>query len=233
MPSTDYLHPEFGYFGPGPRLRRDLKVACFSLLFGVMAGAVVIAALGGRDDGDADAAALAPAVSAVQSHATAADAGASAPASAISPPARAGVPAITAPRMRFVRTGNSAHPGAGKPGAGKPGTASAVIATDGKAEKAEPVAAAPARLADGSPSPTAVPVQPPPAEHASPAPRAAAAAKRKAARAQARRRNDTEMEYSWRDERPDRWYARGYAGYGYPRGGYGREGPYARGFWGW
>ena len=40
-----YVHPEFGGFCPTPRLRRELRVALFSILFGAMGGAAGVIAL--------------------------------------------------------------------------------------------------------------------------------------------------------------------------------------------
>jgi hypothetical protein len=40
-----YVHPEFGGFCPTPRLRRDFRVALFSILFGAIGGAVGVIAL--------------------------------------------------------------------------------------------------------------------------------------------------------------------------------------------
>ena len=36
------LHPEFGLFSPTPRLRRELRIAAVSLLFGGIAGALCV-----------------------------------------------------------------------------------------------------------------------------------------------------------------------------------------------
>lgn len=38
--SASYVHPEFGYLGPTPRLRRLLRFALLSILFGTIIGAV-------------------------------------------------------------------------------------------------------------------------------------------------------------------------------------------------
>jgi hypothetical protein len=43
---STYFHPEFGYFCPTPRLRRELRIACYAGLFGVALGAASIIALG-------------------------------------------------------------------------------------------------------------------------------------------------------------------------------------------
>jgi hypothetical protein len=42
---SPYLHPEFGGFCPGSRLRRDLRIVAFSVLVGATAGAVGIIGL--------------------------------------------------------------------------------------------------------------------------------------------------------------------------------------------
>jgi len=40
MPSVHQVHPEFGYFCPTPRLRRDVRVAIVSIVLGTIVGAV-------------------------------------------------------------------------------------------------------------------------------------------------------------------------------------------------
>jgi len=49
MPSAHYVHPEFGYFCPGPGLRRVLRVAIVSILFGLIIGTSVIRPRAGHD----------------------------------------------------------------------------------------------------------------------------------------------------------------------------------------
>ena len=49
MPSAHYVHPEFGYFCPGLGLRRVLRVAVVSILFGIIIGASVIRLRAGHD----------------------------------------------------------------------------------------------------------------------------------------------------------------------------------------
>jgi hypothetical protein len=49
MPSAHYVHPEFGYFCLGPGLRRVLRVAVVSILFGIISGASVIRLRAGHD----------------------------------------------------------------------------------------------------------------------------------------------------------------------------------------
>jgi hypothetical protein len=49
MPSAHHVHPEFGYFCPGPGLRRVLRVAVVSILFGIIIEANVIRLRAGHD----------------------------------------------------------------------------------------------------------------------------------------------------------------------------------------
>ena len=48
MPPTYYVHPEFGYFCPGPRARRELRVAVVSILFGMVIGAAIVTVRAGH-----------------------------------------------------------------------------------------------------------------------------------------------------------------------------------------
>jgi hypothetical protein len=52
MHSERYVHPEFGFLSPTPRLRRDLRTAFLSLLFGIGIGAAAMIALSGNKYGD-------------------------------------------------------------------------------------------------------------------------------------------------------------------------------------
>jgi hypothetical protein len=45
MTWPQYAHPEFGYFCPTPRLRRELRIAFVSILFGAIGGAAAVVAL--------------------------------------------------------------------------------------------------------------------------------------------------------------------------------------------
>ena len=49
MRSDRYVHPEFGLLSPTPRLRRELRMAFFSLLFGIGIGAAAVIALSGNN----------------------------------------------------------------------------------------------------------------------------------------------------------------------------------------
>ena len=42
------LHPEFGYFCPAPRLRREVRVAFFAIIFGAIIGSITVIALSTR-----------------------------------------------------------------------------------------------------------------------------------------------------------------------------------------
>jgi hypothetical protein len=52
MHSERYVHPEFGFLSPTPRLRRDLRTALLSLLLGIGIGAAAVIALSGNNEGD-------------------------------------------------------------------------------------------------------------------------------------------------------------------------------------
>src|SRR4051812_32122842 len=56
MTSSPDVHPEFGYVGPRPRLRRDLRVAFFSVLLGVIVGGGGVIALSADHDRQSDTA---------------------------------------------------------------------------------------------------------------------------------------------------------------------------------
>jgi hypothetical protein len=52
MHSDRYVHPDFGLLSPTPRLRRELRMAFFSLLFGIGIGAAAVIALSGNNTAD-------------------------------------------------------------------------------------------------------------------------------------------------------------------------------------
>jgi hypothetical protein len=52
MHSDRYVHPEFGFLSPTPRLRRELRMAFFSVLFGIGIGAAAVIALNGNNNLD-------------------------------------------------------------------------------------------------------------------------------------------------------------------------------------
>jgi hypothetical protein len=52
MRSDRYVHPEFGLLSPTPRLRRELRMAFFSVLLGIAIGAAAVIALSGNKTPD-------------------------------------------------------------------------------------------------------------------------------------------------------------------------------------
>jgi hypothetical protein len=48
VPLAYDVHPEFGYFCPGPRLRRELRVALVSILLGMVIGAAIATVRAGK-----------------------------------------------------------------------------------------------------------------------------------------------------------------------------------------
>jgi hypothetical protein len=52
MHSDRYVHLEFGFLSPTPRLRRELRMAFFSVLFGIGIGAAAVIALNGSNNLD-------------------------------------------------------------------------------------------------------------------------------------------------------------------------------------
>ena len=52
MHSERYAHPEFGFLSPTPRLRRELRTAFLSLLFGIGIGAAAVIWLSRNNNGD-------------------------------------------------------------------------------------------------------------------------------------------------------------------------------------
>jgi hypothetical protein len=54
VPLAFDVHPEFGYFCPGPRVRRELRVALVSILLGIVIGAAIATVRAGKA-GETDA----------------------------------------------------------------------------------------------------------------------------------------------------------------------------------
>ena len=52
MRSDRYVHPEFGLLSPTPRLRRELRMAFFSVMLGIVIGAAAVIALSGNKTRD-------------------------------------------------------------------------------------------------------------------------------------------------------------------------------------
>jgi hypothetical protein len=62
MQPEHYIHPEFGLLAPTPRLKHELRIACFSLLFGITLGVVAMTSI--RLDRSGDGTVASPAVAA-------------------------------------------------------------------------------------------------------------------------------------------------------------------------
>jgi hypothetical protein len=52
MHLDQYVHPEFGFLSPTPRLRRELRMTFFSVLFGIGIGAAIVIALNRNNNAD-------------------------------------------------------------------------------------------------------------------------------------------------------------------------------------
>jgi len=51
VPLAYDVHPDFGYFCPAPRVRRELHVALVSILFGMASGAAIVTIDAGQAEG--------------------------------------------------------------------------------------------------------------------------------------------------------------------------------------
>ena len=87
------LHPEFGLFSPTPRLRRELRIAAISLLFGGIAGALCVSGVVALRHSDNAATEIAEAPHAAASQESEPGTGPSADARAASPESYAGTAA--------------------------------------------------------------------------------------------------------------------------------------------
>jgi hypothetical protein len=50
MPLAYDVHPEFGYFCPAPRVRREPRVAVVSILVGMVIGAAIVTIRAGKSN---------------------------------------------------------------------------------------------------------------------------------------------------------------------------------------
>jgi hypothetical protein len=123
MPSTQYLHPEFGYFAPTSRWRRDLKVAVVSIFFGAIAGASGLAVLMADRDLKTDGTATTARVEVPETQ-------------AVSEPIPTAQPAAQASRASLPSTEAAPNP--------TDGANTARLDTDGKSNAAKPEATDPA-----------------------------------------------------------------------------------------
>jgi len=207
VPPAYDVHPEFGYFCPAPRMRRELRVAVVSILAGMAIGAAIMAI-------HADQAVETEAVSGnAQLKSSAPDPLAAVPAASPrikdADNAKADpVETIKPYPMRMVRVRSSKAP---SPLAGIP---------LGRTEPPEPPASAgPASLENAVPpgSPAALL----PAQSVAAAKPAVSGTKKRPSDMHARRHRDDENESArWQDRRWPYWGERGYAEDRYWRGAY-------------
>jgi hypothetical protein len=206
VPPAYDIHPEFGYFYPAPRARRELRVAVVSILAGMVIGAAIMAIHAGQ-------AAETEAVSGnAQLKSSAPDPLAAVPAASprIKDADKAkAVEAIEPYPMRMVRVRSSKAP---SPLAGIP---------LGRSAPPEPPASAnPASLeneeASGSPA-----ASPPAQSSAAAADAAVSGTKKRPSAMHARRHRDDENENArWQNSRVPYWGERAYAEDRYWRGAY-------------
>jgi hypothetical protein len=240
MTSAPDVHPEFGYFCPAPRLRRDFRVAIVSVLLGGIMGGGGIIALGSGLDRHSDSALQAematsgsetvPFVGADSRVATADavtqdDTGNLDRSKPDTVPSNAANTACgedirsyrdgscLAPRLRWVRVREARGGIAGIP--------------LGQTDAASSAAA----LSDSRASPTTLEAAPNGAPEATP-PVAAPKKPQKSARSQNRRRDEAGDGYSARDERSAPWIGRRFADDEYSRRGSGRGGAWGGRSWG-
>jgi hypothetical protein len=194
------VHPEFGYLCLAPRVRRELRVALVSLLFGMMIGAAIVTVRAGQvieTDGVSSHAhlrssgsdALGPGVAGSSSEFKIADNAKVDPVEVIEPYPM---------RMVRVRPGKAASPLAGIP--------------LGRAAPAEaPASAGPAAPENAEAS--ASPAAPPPAQSvAAAAEPAVSGTKKRPSAMHARRHRDDENENArWQNWRAPSWGERAYA----------------------
>ena len=200
MPPAYDIHPEFGYLCLAPRVRRELRVALVSLLFGMMIGAAIVTVRAGHaieTDG-------------VSSHAQLRSSGSDTLAPGVAGPSSefkiAGnakvdpVEAIEPYPMRMVRVrpGKAASPLAGIP-----------LGRAAPAEAPASVGPAAPENAEASASPAA----PPPAQSvAAAAELAVSGTKKRPSAMHARRHRDDENENArWQNRRAPYWGERAYA----------------------
>jgi hypothetical protein len=106
MEHSRHLHPEFGLLSPRPRLRRELRIAATSVLFGLIAGATCVSAVVGLRHPDSPAsveAASAPPDAGTATPRTTAEALPPASGETSAPAVAPPPPSAIAPKTRMVR----------------------------------------------------------------------------------------------------------------------------------
>jgi hypothetical protein len=255
------LHPEFGLFSPTPRLRRELRIATISLLFGGIAGALCVSGVVALRHSDHAATEIAEAPHAAASQDSELSTGPSADARAASPESHAGIaaPPQASAEAPAQRSSETSAPAVVPASAIAP---KARMVRIRKAVDSPPIARLPLGRSEATAAASPPPADPPlsrQAADAAPAGNDVAAAapekavarsaasegianlsppkkKQKTVRA-ASRRNDIENDSFWREERQEDWRARAAAvndARSAAGRAYAREGSLpVRGFWDW
>jgi hypothetical protein len=227
------LHPEFGLFSPTPRLRRELRIAAISLLFGGIAGALCVSGLFALRHSDRAAMEIAEAPHAVASQDSELGTAPSADARAASPESHAGTaaPPRGSAEVPVQRSGETSAPAVAPAPAIAP---KARMVRIRKAVDSPQIARLPLGRSEVPAAVSPPPADPPLSRQAADAlpaasnDAAAAAPEKAVARAAASegvanlsppkkkqktvraasRRNDIENDSFWREERQEDWRAR-------------------------
>jgi hypothetical protein len=261
MEHSSHLHPEFGLLSPTPRLRRELRIAATSLLFGGIAGALCVSGVVALRHSDRAAMEITEAPHAAVSQESELGTGPSGDARAASPESHAGTaaPPQASAEVPVQRSSETTAPAVAPASAIAP---KARVVRIRKAVDSPPIARLPIGRSEATAAASPPPADPPLSRQAAdavPAGNDAAAAvpekavarsaasegvanlsppkkKQKTVRA-ASRRNDIESDSFWHDERQDDWRARAAAvndGRSAAGRAYAREAASSfRGFWDW
>jgi len=261
MEHSSHLHPEFGLLSPTPRLRRELRIAAISLLFGGIAGALCVSGVVALRHSDNAATEITEAAHAAASQESEPGTGPSADARAASPESHAGIaaPPQASAEAPAQRSSETSAPAVVPASAIAP---KARMVRIRKAVDSAPIARLPLGRSEATAAASPPPADPPlsrQAADAAPAGNDVAAAapekavarsaasegianlsppkkKQKTVRA-ASRRNDIENDSFWREERQEDWRARAAAvndARSAAGRAYAREGSLpVRGFWDW
>lgn len=201
MPPAYHVHPEFGYFCPTPRRRRELRVAIVSILFGAIIGGS-IATLRAGHDRNPDGASTAAHVNVSNSEKVLVAAAEATPAAPNEADTKVEARESIKPfPIRRVRVRPAEHnPPIPATDATAP-TPAAVVAS------ASPLVEVP-ESAQGSEPPAA-------SSHATKSaaaqrPSTAVKKRQRIAHVQSRRRNDARADDSWHDNRGNYWTGRAY-----------------------
>lgn len=202
MPPAYHVHPEFGYFCPTPRRRRELRVAIVSILFGAIIGAS-IATLRVGHDRNPDGASTAAYVNVSNSERVVVAAAEATPAATNDADTKAEARESIKPfPIRRVRVRPVVHNPPIPATDATAGTPAAVVAS------ASPLVELPESATDsGAPVTSSHATK----SAAAKPPSTAVKKRQRIAHVQSRRRNDARAGYSWYDNRANYWTGRAYA----------------------